>query len=103
MSRVELEPKNAAEIATETFDFTSRCAASETLSTATVATAVYSGATGATALTLHGAATISGQKVTQRVGGGDSGVVYLLTCTVTTSTGQTLALSAYLPIVPRGT
>lgn len=102
MSRVTLQGKRPNEIRTETFDFTSRLAASETISTAVVTTAVYSGEAGATGLQLYGAATISGQTVTQRMGGGAAGVVYYVTCKIVTSTGQTLEISAFLPIMPIG-
>ena len=102
MSRITLLGKRPNEIRTETFDFTSRLAASETISTAVVTTAVYSGEAGAADLQLYGAATISGQTVTQRLGGGVLGVVYYVTCKIVTSAAQTLELSAYLPIVPIG-
>ena len=101
-SRVTFRGKRPSEIVTETFDFTSRCASTETLSSAVVTSTVYSGEATASALTILGGATISGQQVTQRVGGGSLGVIYYLTCSVVTSTGQTLEISAFLPIVPIG-
>ena len=100
MSRVTFEGKLSAETVIETFDFTSRLAASETISTASVVCTVYSGTDASPSSVISGSATISGQKVTQKVTAGTEGVTYLLACTITTSLGQTLLLSAFLPIIP---
>ena len=100
MSRVILEGKTAGETVIETFDFTSRLAASETISTAVVTASVYSGTDAAPSSVISGTATISGQKVTQKVTAGTLGVIYTLLCTITTSLGQTLSLTAFLPVIP---
>ena len=98
--RITLDPKLVGETVTETFDFTSRLAASETLSSPVVTAAVYSGTDATPSAVISGSASVSGQKVTQKVTAGTSGVVYLLTCTVSTSTSQTLLLEAFLAVVP---
>lgn len=100
MSLTTFEPKLNAETVTETFDFSSRLAVSETLSTASVAATVYSGTDASPSAVISGSATISGTQVTQKVTGGIEGNVYILACTVTTSAGQTLVISGFLPIVP---
>lgn len=100
MSRVGLAGKVASETVSEIFDFTSRLAVGETISTAAVSATVYSGTDGSPAAIISGSASISGAKVTQKVTGGSVGNVYLLKCQITTSTSQTLALSAFLPILP---
>ena len=100
MNRVTLENKTSGETRIETFDFTSALSASETISTASVAATVYSGTDTSPSSVVSGTATISGQTVTQKVTGGVLGVVYLLTCTITTSLGQTVRLGAFLGIVP---
>jgi hypothetical protein len=100
MSRVTLEGKLASETVTETFDFLSRLAVGETLSTATVTASVYSGTDASPSAIVSGSATISGSKVTQKITAGTLGVVYKLMCTVTTSTSQLLVLAAFLVIVP---
>lgn len=99
MSRIGLNGKRAGETSLETFDFTSKLSASETVSTASVAATVYSGTDASPSALISGTSTISGQKVTQLITGGLLGVVYLLVCTITTSLSQTRKLSAYLVIV----
>ena len=100
MSRVIFEGKLSAETIIETFDFKSRLAASETISTASTVCTVYAGTDASPSSVISGAATISGQTVTQKVTAGTEGVVYILACTITTSLGQTLVIDAYLTIVP---
>ncbi len=100
MSRIILQGKLLAERKTYTFDFTSQLAAGETISTAVTTAATYSGTDASPSSIINGSATISGQKVTQSVQDGTLGVTYLLTCTITTSAGQTLLLEAFLTIVP---
>ena len=99
MSRVIFSSKPAAEKASLVFDFTSRCAASETLSSTSVTASVYSGSDSNPQGIITGSGTISGQTVSQMVLGGTLGVVYLVTCQVITSTGQILFLSGFLSIV----
>lgn len=100
MSRVILQGKLANETVIETFDFTSRLSAGETISSASVAASVYSGTDSNPSAIVSGASTISGQKVTQAITSGTLGVTYELLCTATTSLLQVLQLSAYLTITP---
>lgn len=100
MSRVTFEGKLAGETVTETFDFASRLAASETISTALVTSTVYSGTDASPSAIISGLAAISGTKVTQKITAGTLGVVYKLLCTITTSLGQTLQLSGFLAVIP---
>lgn len=100
MTRIILGPKYAAETRTETFDFTSRLALAETLSTASVTATVYSGTDASPSALVSGSAGISGAKVTQLITAGTVGVTYMLSCSVTTSTGQTLVLKGYMTVVP---
>lgn len=98
--RIELQGKLLGETVLETFDFTSRLAVAETISTAAVTASVYSGTDASPSSIINGSAAISGQAVTQSITAGVLGVTYELLCTITTSLGQTLQLSAYLPIMP---
>lgn len=100
MSRVTLDGKLAGETVNEVFDFISKLATGETISTATVVASVYSGTDAAPSAIISGSASISGTKVTQLVTAGILGVMYKLLCTITTSAGQTLVLAAFLAIVP---
>lgn len=100
MSKIILENKTSGETVIETFNFTSRLALSETISTASTVAVVYSGTDASPSALISGAATISGQTVTQKVTGGVLGVTYRLTCTITTSLGQTVALTGLMVIVP---
>ena len=101
--RVTLNAKNAGETVLETFNFTSQLSAAETIGTASVTATVYSGTDASPNSIVSGAAAISGQTVTQTVTGGTAGNVYLLLCTITTSSSQALTLSAFLPILPTST
>lgn len=100
MSRVTFPPKLASEKLALEFDFTSRLAASETISTKSVVAVVYSGSDPTPQNLIFGSATASGQVVTQLVRDGVLGVMYEVTCTITTSAGQTLQLAGYLAVVP---
>ena len=100
MSRISIEAKYLGEAIKQTFDFASKLAVGETISTATVTATVHSGTDlnpGAITIT---AAAISGTKVIQLLLGGTVGVTYLLVCQITTSASQTLSLNGYLAVVP---
>jgi hypothetical protein len=100
VGRVIFGGKYAGETSAEVFDFASLLAVGETLSTATVTAAVYSGTDASPSGLIFGAATISGSQVRQTLIGGVLGVTYVLTAQVTTSAGQTLQLSGYLAVMP---
>ena len=96
--RVELDAKQPTESRLETFDFTSFLALNETISLALVTAQVYSGQELTPTLIVSGSATVSGPIVQQLVSAGQVGTIYILTCTVTTSLGQTLTCTGYLTV-----
>ena len=100
MSRLIFPGKTSSEKFIATFNFASRLAAAETISTASVAATVYSGTDASPSSIVSGASTISGQTATQPITAGTEGVTYKLVCTITTSFSQTLQLMAFLTIVP---
>jgi hypothetical protein len=98
--RVILQPKRPGETKSYAFDFISQLAAGETLSTQVVTATVWSGTDASPSSLISGAATSSGSIVSQLITAGVAGVTYYLLCTVTTSTGQTLQLAAFLVVLP---
>lgn len=100
MSRVVLQSKLTGEILNAQFDFTSALASTETISSKVCTASVYSGTDPSPAALIAGAASSSGAVVTQKIIGGLAGVIYELACTITTSTGQTIQLVGYLPVLP---
>ena len=100
MSKVILNAKLAGETINEVFDFSSRLAVGETISSASTTATVYSGTDANPSAILNALTTISGGKVTQGVIGGTLGVTYKLVCTVHTSASQILQLTAMLVITP---
>lgn len=91
--------KLVAENATLPFDFASRLAAGETISTKSVAATVYTGTDASPSSIVSGSASSSGSIVSQLITAGTAGVIYLLTCTITTNAGQTLQLVGYLAVL----
>jgi flagellar biosynthesis protein FliR len=102
-TRAHLDSKLAGETVVETFDFISRLGVSETISAQTVTASVYSGVDANPSALVSGSASASGTVVSQAITGGVTGVTYVLLCTITTSAGQTLQLSALLTILPIAT
>lgn len=98
--RAELPPKYSGVTATYTFDFAADLASGETISTQVCTAAVYSGTDASPSSIISGAATASGSVVSQDITGGTEGVIYQITCTITTSEGQTLKLVGLLAVVP---
>lgn len=99
-SWVSLSPKLVSDVINLTFDFTSRLAVSETISTQVVTCTVYSGTDASPSSMISGAATASGAVVTQVITAGTEGVVYVLKCVITTSASQTLVMTGILAVVP---
>lgn len=97
---VELLPKLVGEVVPRTFDFTSKLAVGETISSAAVTAAVYSGSDAVPTSIVSGGPSISGAVVTQNFTAGILGTIYQVTCTVQTSLSHTFQLSGYLAIVP---
>lgn len=100
MNRITFGVKYASATKTYTFDFTSDLAIGETISSAVLGSAIYSGNSGAT-VTL-GSETVSGARVSVPISGGTEGAIFLIDCMAITSLGQVLMQTAYLPIIPEG-
>lgn len=101
--RVIFDPKRSGETVTLQFDFASRLAVSETISTQSVAASVYSGTDASPSAIISGSATASGTIVSQKITAGTIGVTYSLACTITTSAGQTLLMVGFLTVIPNVT
>lgn len=99
-NRVELPNKLVGSTQTYTFDFTSLLASGETISTQVCTAAVYSGTDASPSAIISGSASASGAVVSQKITAGTEGVIYKVTCTITTSAGQTLVLVGYLAVTP---
>ena len=100
MNRVQLPNKLSGETKTITFDFSSLLASGETISTQVVAATVYSGTDASPSSIVSGSATSSGAVVSQVITAGTVGVIYELTCTITTSASQTLLLVGLMAVTP---
>ena len=99
-SRQDFAPKLAGGTAPVVFEFLGDLGAGETISTATVTAAVYSGTDASPSSLISGSASISGTQVSQKLTGGTEGVVYKLTCTITTSVSYTRVKTGFLAVVP---
>lgn len=100
MNRAIFEGKPLGETENVTFNYLSRLAVGETISSASVTAAVYSGSDPSPGSIVSGTSSISASVVTQAITGGVLGVTYKLTCTALTSAGQTLLQSGFLCVVP---
>ena len=99
--RVDLPNKYLGELKPITFDFSDLLAVGETISTQVVAATVYSGTDASPSSLISGSATASGAVVTQKVTAGTLGVIYELTCTITTSNSNTYLQVGLLAVVPK--
>lgn len=99
-SRVIIPPKSPDEIISVTFPFLSQVPAGETISSATVTCAVYSGTDASPSSMISGSDTITGTNVIQKITGGVEGVIYYLVCEANTSGGLRLQMAAFLAVVP---
>lgn len=88
---IPLRTKSPAVAVLITFNFSGEIGWSETISSATVSAALWSGTDSAANL-ISGSAAISGAIVTQLIAGGISGNMYMITCAITTSAGQVLTM-----------
>ena len=98
-SRTIFATKAVSETKKLTFDFLSDLGVTETISSAPVTAAVFSGTDATPSAIVSGSSSISGSVVTQAITAGTAGVTYLLTCTATTSASQVLIIQAYLSVV----
>lgn len=101
-SRVIFDPKRQADLVSLPFDFISKLAVGETISTKVTTASVWSGVDPNPAAILSGAASSSGTVVSQNVTAGVVGVVYLLVCRITTSLGLSPSLAGFLTVLPDG-
>jgi len=84
-----------------TWDFLSNLAPGETITSQTVTMSVYSGTDANPSAMISGAASVTNTSVVnQKLTGGVLGVIYEALATVTTSLGQTLAMSSFIAVVP---
>lgn len=81
------------------FDFTGDLATGETISTAAVSVAAYAGTDASAASMVSGAETISGATVSQALTAGVAGVVYQVTCSITTSTSRNFIHTGLLAVI----
>lgn len=102
-SRTQLPSKYITDTINVVFDFTSRLAIGETITSQVCTCTVFSGLDSTPGSVINGAATVSGTQVTQSVKGGVVGVLYNIQCVVTTSASQTLTMQGYLAILPSTT
>ncbi len=100
-NRVDLPSKLVGETRRFPFDFSSKLASGETISTQVVAATVYSGTDSSPSSIISGSASASGAVVSQNITAGTAGVLYELTCTITTSATRTLLLVGYLAVTPK--
>ena len=99
-SHVVLDAKQAGSTEPRVFPFTSRLSVGETISSATVTAAVYSGVDASPSNIISGAASVSGALVTQTLTAGTAGVIYRLTCSATTSLSNIFVITAFLAVIP---
>lgn len=100
MNRQEFQPKYAGATCLVVFNFTSDLASDETIDSAVVTCAVYSGTDASPSSMISGADSTSGYLVSQLITGGTVGNVYELLCTIVTSLGQTLVKPGFLAVIP---
>jgi hypothetical protein len=92
-------PKDPAGVQFYGFDFTAWLASGEAVLSATVTASSEVDGSDSTLAMISGVATlVNSARVQQLVMGGQANVSYLLTCVALTSLGQTLPLSATLPV-----
>jgi hypothetical protein len=96
--RVQFSTKLQGATEPVVFDFISKLALNETISSAVVTASVYSGVDATPSGLLSGSATISGTKVSQTLTAGVSGTIYQLSCAATTSLGKILMLQGFLAV-----
>lgn len=98
-SRVVLPAKAVGETKDFVIDFVSQIARDEVIESATCSVSVYCGLDLTPNAMLVGEAFISGTRVTQRLTLGNRGVIYMVTCTITTDVMQIVTIKAYLAVL----
>lgn len=95
-----LDQKLVAEELTIEFDMLSRLKLGETVVTASVTCELYSGTDPNPASMISGLAVVSGSIVQQKVIGGLSGNIYLLTCSARTSVNDLILNQGKVAVLP---
>lgn len=95
----DFSPTDPGEIEAYSFDFARLLGTGETISSSAWSIVVVSGVDASPSSRLIGSAHVTGSVASQLIGNCLGGVTYLVTATVTTSTGQTLALWSHLACV----
>lgn len=98
MSLIVSATKNTGETRVQQFNFLSQLATNETLTSASCTCAVWSGVDSNPSAVLSGPAAVSSPTAYQTIRAGVNGVVYLLTCTGTTSQGNHPVIQTYLAV-----
>jgi len=99
MSFVIFESKLVSADQTLQFDFLSQLGDTETITGAVVTVTVWSGVDPNPSTMLLAPRTITGKIVNQRITGGLAGVIYLVTCNITTSLAQALLMQGCLAVI----
>jgi len=100
MGRTVANVKLAGETYSQVFNFLSRLAIGETISSASTVSTVYSGTDASPSAFLAGSPSISGAEVTQVLTAGTLGVTYQVVVSAVTSASQTLQQTALVTVVP---
>lgn len=95
----EFSPKLDSATSFLDFDFISMLESGETIVGAAVTASVFSGTDANPENIVSGAETVSGSVVTQKIIGGEVGVIYRLTCSVTTSLGNVKIMRGLLAVL----
>ena len=99
MSNLVIQEKTVGETHKVTFDFANQLEVGESVSSASVSAAVYSGTDSTPAAILSGGPSVASPQVSQKVTGGVAGTVYVVTCLATTSAGLTLCQYGYQAVL----
>jgi hypothetical protein len=104
VNRIIVPPKHVGEtrvIPMEGFDFTADVSGNETIVSATVVAAVWSGRDRTPSAILSGPPSVGpGPIVYQRITGGVVGTIYYLLCTAVSSVQESFQLACFLAITP---
>lgn len=98
-SNIILPSKHIADDLFVSFDFLSQLDSGETISGATVTATVFSGTDASPGAIVSGAATVAGTVVSQKIVDGAIGVIYTLSCAVSTSLGASKVIQGYLAVL----
>lgn len=96
--KVVLDPKGVSETLFVYFDFSDELSPTELILTEDVEATVYSGTDATPSAIIDGAASHSGNEVSQSITGGVAGVTYQLKCSIGTDLGQLLVKLAFLTV-----